>query len=158
MAISGALLKEARIRRGFSQRDIGRMLGKSQNYISKLENDAIAGGIKGDELLTFAETLEFDPQAFVGKRSLEDGDKRVNPGETDYRDLIATIENLRRMLPSTQSDRIAERIRADRDLRRIFEAIAFRDGKVKTLVVERLIGWIEGYSEGTGANIVAREE
>jgi hypothetical protein len=25
-------------------------------------------------------------------------------------------------------------------------------------VVERLIGWIEGYSEGTGANIVAGEE
>ncbi|MBN2534600.1 MAG: helix-turn-helix transcriptional regulator [Spirochaetales bacterium] len=95
MAIPGEIIKQARESRGKSQHDLAEIIGKSQGYIAKLENNNMKGGIKGDELLLIAEYLEFDPRIFNGRISIKDGDLKYSGYKQTISELIKEVHSLR---------------------------------------------------------------
>lgn len=93
MAISGVLIKEIRESRGKKQIDLAKMIGKTQGYIARLEADELKGGIKGDELLKIARSLEYNPFVFSGEMDLAEGDLRRQVNVHEMEKLILKIED-----------------------------------------------------------------
>lgn len=120
MAISGELIKQVRESRGRSQHELAEIIGKSQGYIAKLENDSMKGGIKGDELLLIAEYLEYDPYVFIGRLSLKDGDLRNTGYKKTISELIQEVYSLREKYNPANEDQMARIINEKPALKKLF--------------------------------------
>lgn len=120
MAIQGIVLKQARKSRGKSQAELAGLIGKDQTYISKIEQNKLDGGIKGDELLSIAKSLEYDPYVFSGELDLNDGDLRGRGQEQTLSALVRKVSELEmKVRPIEEIDPIAERVVNDTLLKRI---------------------------------------
>ncbi len=144
MPIAGSILTAARKSRGRSQEEIAAAIGRKQAYVSKLERDDIAGGIKGDELLSLAEYLHYDPHVFSGDLSLEDGDLRGKDQEKVLTSLVREIEELKtRIRPAEERDPVAEKVAANQDLRDIARQLMFLDSIKLREISAVVFGWLQ---------------
>ncbi len=143
VAISGRLLKEARESRGgTSQGAVAEAIGCEQSYVSKLENDKMQGGIKGDELLKLARFLNYDPHVFSGELSFQDGDLRNAEERKTLSMLVAKIAELEsKVAPAHDTDPLFERIQSNRELRELVDSIKFMD----SVKLRELHGVVFGY-------------
>ena len=58
-------IKQIRIEKGLSQRDLARLIGRSENYILAIESGEIETKIL--PLLKFCEVLKINPHTFYGE-------------------------------------------------------------------------------------------
>ena len=108
MAIKGELIERARKLRGRSQAYLADVLKVDQTYISKLERNKLQGGIKGDELLSLARELEFDPYVFSGEIAFDTGDLRKHPRTDELKTIRETVQKIETRIFPTKTDRDSE--------------------------------------------------
>lgn len=145
MAIPGKLIKQARESRGSSQQDLAKVIGKSQGYIAKLENNGTKSGIKGDELLIIAEYLEYDPRVFNGRLSLRDGDLKYSGYKKTISELIQEVHSLREKYNPGEDDDLIKSIKQKPTLKRLLLMVQkWPEDKIK-----RMTDLAFGYFSGT---------
>ena len=146
----GDRLKKIRKSRGKSQAEIAAIIEADQTYISKLEKNNIQGGLKAHELLLIAEALEYDPFVFIGKMSLEKGDlKRKNSqGINDLiktiREQEITIQNMKRIIESNDTDELSLRMSNNPHLKAIVQQLI----SCPDHLLERIIAYMTGIQDG----------
>lgn len=152
MAIPGMKIKEVRESRGKKQIDLAKIIGKTQGYIARLESDELKGGIKGDELLKIAGSLEYNPFVFSGEMDLAEGDLRRQSHASEMEKLIVKVEDqaqiierYKNLIVSNEYDKIKLLMESKPVLKDIIYTIMNWD--------EALLQRVKDFSSGCAAGI-----
>ena len=78
--VYGKIVRKAREKKGLTQTDLGRVMGKSKQWVSEFERGNIR--LKMDVAVQLAAALEVMPDIFLPKRSNEIGQMRAGPKNT----------------------------------------------------------------------------
>ena len=78
--VYGKIVRKAREKKGLTQTDLGRVMGKSKQWVSEFERGNIR--LKMDVAVQLAAALEVMPDIFLPKRSKNIGQMRAGPKNT----------------------------------------------------------------------------
>ena len=78
--VYGKIVRKAREKKGLTQTDLGRVMGKSKQWVSEFERGNIR--LKMDVAVQLAAALEVMPDIFLPKRSNIIGQMRAGPKNT----------------------------------------------------------------------------
>ena len=78
--VYGKIVRKAREKKGLTQTDLGRVMGKSKQWVSEFERGNIR--LKMDVAVQLAAALEVMPDIFLPKRSNKIGQTRAGPKNT----------------------------------------------------------------------------
>ena len=78
--VYGKIVRKAREKKGLTQTELGRVMGKSKQWVSEFERGNIR--LKMDVAVQLAAALEVMPDIFLPKRSNKIGQMRAGPKNT----------------------------------------------------------------------------
>ena len=78
--VYGKIVRKAREKKGLTQTDLGRVMGKSKQWVSEFERGNIR--LKMDVAVQLAAALEVMPDIFLPKGSNKIGQMRAGPKNT----------------------------------------------------------------------------